>query len=298
VNTDSKQAMPTQQPRGLDLTDLDHITPEEVAAFHDSYMRVQGRHHVGFEYLLNNNPSALKRWRLFAKYAAIPLDQQLILTATNFALVAWYALLGFEEGVRYQVYLQQVSGRSTREQVNDGLGLSFFYCGPRGAEIVANTLGKYDWLEPEEPADFSEWNTSAHLLSAGLDFSTEEMLPGELQLIEDWYLRAVGSVPDFVRFLAEYRPGALKAYRNRYENQTKTLPAQLVPLVAAKIAMYRGDPELLREHMAIARYLGVSKADAVMNAISGALYGGMESLNMLKRVAGDILDNWEQPAGS
>jgi hypothetical protein len=35
-----------------------------------------------------------------------------------------------------------------------------------------------------------------------------------------------------------------------------------------------------------------------MNAISGALYGGMESLNMLKRVAGDILDNWEQPAGS
>ena len=287
-------ALPSGQSRGLDLTDLDHVRPEEAAAFQSHYIQLHGRPHAGFEFFLENNPSAMKRYRLFAAYTAIPFDQWLTLTATNFANIAWYAQLGFAEGIRYIVYIQQTSGGSAKAQVCEGLAISLYHAGAQGSEVIANALRDYEWLEPAEPADLSAWEASRGLLASGLDFSDHGLSPEELERLDAWYLRAVGEVPGYVRFLARHRPEALKAYRNRYEHLVSALPVQLVPLASIKFNMYACNAELIRENVLLARYLGVSKDDTLATAISGLLYGQMEAAAMLERVAGDIFDDWDE----
>ena len=291
-----QDALPSGQSRGLDLSDLDHVRPEEAAAFQSHYIQLHGRPHAGFEFFLENNPSAMKRYRLFAAHTAIPFDQWLTLTATNFANIAWYARLGFEEGIRYIVYIQQTSGGSTKAQVCDGLAISLYHAGAAGSEMIANALRDYEWLEPAGPADLSAWDSSRELLASGLDFSDPGLRPDELERLEAWYLRAVGEVPGYVRFLARHRPGALKAYRNRYEHLVSALPVQLVPLASIKFNMYACQAELIRENVLLARYLGVSRDDTLATAISGLLYGQMEAAAMLERAAGDIFDEWNAAA--
>lgn len=285
-------SIPPQAPRGLEMKDLDHITPEEKEAFKAYYTKAQGRQHVGFNYFLDNYPPALKRYRLFAKYAAIPLDQQLILTATNFANIAWYAHINFPDGIRYLCHIQQDSARFTREQVDEGLSIAFFLGGPQSTEIIATALQAHRWLDVEEPYDWGGDTANSHLLGAGLDYSDERLLPGELEKIEAWYTKVTGGVPDYVRLLARHRPEALKAYRNRWENLLSTLPVQLIPLAAIKFDLYHGYGDLLREHVLLCKHLGVSRENTVQTAISGSLYAGMECLNLFERTVGDILDSW------
>jgi len=49
----NRDALPPQQARGLDLTDLDHVTPEEITAFAEHYKRLHGRPHAGFDFFLS-----------------------------------------------------------------------------------------------------------------------------------------------------------------------------------------------------------------------------------------------------
>lgn len=294
----SRHAPPSAQARGLDLTDLDHVTPEEIAAFREHYTRLHGRPHAGFDFFLDSNPSAVKRYRLFAAHTAVPFGEWLTLTATNFANIAWYARMGYAEGIRYIVHIQQSSGGSTKAEVCEGLAISFYHAGAQGAEVIAAALRDYDWREPEKPAGLSDRAVGRELLASGLDFGDPRMRPGELARLEDWYRRAIGEVPGYVRFLGKHRPEALKAWRNRYEHLVSTLPVQLLPLASIKINTYSCTAELVRENVLLARYLGVSKEDTLMTAISGLLYGQMEAAAMLEAVAGDVFDNWDRPAGA
>jgi hypothetical protein len=293
----SRGAPPPGQARGLDLTDLDHVTPEEIAAFQEHYTRLHGRPHEGFDFFLAGNPSAVKRYRLFAAYTAIPFDQWLTLTATNFANIAWYARMGYAEGIRYIVHIQQASGGSSRAQVCEGLAISLYYAGAQGGEVIAAALRDYAWQEPEKAGAPGGWAADRELLASGLDFSDPRLRPGELARLENWYVNAVGEVPAYVRFLGKHRPEALKAWRNRYEHLVSELPVQLLPLSAIKINTYSCTAELVRENVLLARHLGVSKEDTLATAISGLLYGQMEAAAMLERVAGDVFDNWDKPPG-
>ena len=292
----SRDALPPQQARGLDLTDLDHVTPEEITAFAEHYTRLHGRPHAGFDFFLASNPSAVKRYRLFATYTAISFSDWLTLTATNFANIAWYACMGYAEGIRYIVHIQQTAGGSAKAEVCDGLAISLYHAGAQGGEVIASALRDYTWQEPDKPADLSRWEAGRGRLSSGLDFHDPQMGPGELTLLENWYCNAIGEVPAYVRLLGKHRPEALKAWRNRYEHLVSTLPVQLLPLASIKINTYSCTAELVRENVLLARYLGVSKEDTLMTAISGLLYGQMEAAAMLERAAGDIFDNWDSPA--
>jgi hypothetical protein len=295
-----RDAPPAGQARGLDLTDLDHVTQEEIAAFREHYTRLHGRPHAGFDFFLASNPSAVKRYRLFAAHTAIPFGEWLTLTATNFANIAWYARMGYAEGIRYIVHIQQSSGGSSPAEVSEGLAISLYHAGAQGAEVIAAALRDYPWQEPEpeQPAGLSGRAAGRELMASGLDFRDPRMRPGELARLEDWYRNAIGEVPGYVRFLGKHRPEALKAWRNRYEHLVSTLPVQLLPLASIKINTYSCTAELVRENVLLARYLGVSKEDTLMTAISGLLYGQMEAAAMLEAAAGDVFDNWDRPAGA
>jgi hypothetical protein len=292
-----RAAPPPEQARGLDLNDLDHVTAEEIAAFREHYTRLHGRPHAGFDFFLASNPSAVKRYRLFATYTAIPFGQWLTLTATNFANIAWYARMGYAEGIRYIVHIQQASGGSTRAQVCEGLAISLYHAGAQGGAVIAEALRGYRWQEPENPVDLGGWAASRGLLASGLDFSDPCLQPGELTRLEDWYRKAIEEVPGYVRFLGRHRPQALKAWRNRYEHLVSTLPVQLLPLASIKINTYSCTAELIRENVLLARYLGVSREDTLSTAVSGLLYGQMEAAAMLAAAAGDLFDNWGDPVG-
>jgi hypothetical protein len=291
----NRDAPPPAQARGLDLSDLDHVTPEEIAAFQEHYTRLHGRPHAGFDFFLATNPSAVKRYRLFASYTAVPFSQWLTLTATNFANIAWYARMGYAEGIRYIVHIQQTSGGSSRAEVCEGLAISLYHAGAQGGEVIAAALRDYIWREPDRPTDLSGWDASRGLLASGLDFHDPRLRRGELEQLENWYRTAIGEVPGYVRFLGRYRPEALKAWRNRYEHLVRTLPVELLPLASIKLATYSCAAELVRENVLLARYLGVSKEDTLMTAISGLLYGQMEAAAMLDAAAGDVFDSWGEP---
>ncbi|WAX58466.1 hypothetical protein M6B22_06800 [Jatrophihabitans cynanchi] len=293
----TRDALPPPQARGLDLSDLDHVTADEIAAFQEHYIRLQGRPHAGFDFFLANNPSAVKRYRLFAAQTAVPFDRWLPLTATNFANIAWYARTGYLEGIRYIVHIQQTSGHSTKDEVFEGLAISLYHAGAQGGEVIATALRDYQWQEPSDSADRGGWQQGRALLASGLDFSEPRLLPGELERLEDWYRAALGQVPGYVRFLGRHRPDALKAWRNRYENLVSTLPAQLLPLAAIKVSTYAVNTELLRENVLLARYLGASKEDTLITAMSGLLYGQMEAAEMLECVVGDVFDDWDGRIG-
>ena len=58
-----------------------------------------------------------------------------------------------------------------------------------------------------EPAVFFDgWAPDPGAFTSGMDFSTREVLDGEMDLLQDWYLRTIGEIPAYVGFLRQHRP--------------------------------------------------------------------------------------------
>src|SRR3954454_11859543 len=192
----------TLMDRGLDLAQLDSITQPEIDAFNLHYSTWDGRPHPGLNmWIEQGRPDFLKRYRLFARYlATAPTDVAVTpdnvttnvssankLASAPFATVYWYGMLGFEPGILYPIHGAQVTGFS-RDDCLQGIAIACMYSGARGMETVANALEKYTWLEPDEPPRFENgWRRDEASLFAGLDYSTPDLLPGEIPLLEQWY---------------------------------------------------------------------------------------------------------------
>jgi hypothetical protein len=52
---------------------------------------------------------------------------------------------------------------------------------------------------------FDGWAPDLGAFSSGIDFSTRDVLDGEMELLEDWYLRTIGEIPAYVGFLRQHR---------------------------------------------------------------------------------------------
>ena len=86
------------------------------------------------------------------------------------------------------------------------------------------------WLDVGRPAVFFDgWAADPGALRTGMDFSAREVLDGEMDLLDEWYLRTIGEIPPYVGFLRQHRPRLLKSWRNRYENILVELPKQVMP---------------------------------------------------------------------
>jgi len=125
----------------------------------------------------------------------------------------------------------------------------------------------------------------------GIDLTTDELLPGELDLIRDWYRRVYGEVPAHVDFLGRTLPRALKTQRARFETTVRgALPAQMVPLLAAHLYALTLAPKPLRRALQLARALGVSQREATTTLLWAAVYGGDVVLETAFDAAGDLLE--------
>jgi hypothetical protein len=282
----------TEADRGLDLLRVGATTQQEKADFQKFYATNLGRSHLGLDFWLDAGPDVLKRYRAFAT-ADVPGAVEGAFT--GFAFLEYYALLGYTEGVRYLVRLWQQQ-RLNRDQVLEGLAIGFIHMGPRGMETVAAALEHYEWLKPEAPAGFPEgWAADPGAFRSGMDFSTPDVRPGELEALRSWYERTLGEVPRYVTYLGRYRPRALKAFRARYENCLQLLPKQVMPYTLLHYNVMRGSADGIRENVLLARGFGMTSEVTRRAIYSALLNAGVETVSLVDRVAGDVFEQWERP---
>jgi hypothetical protein len=286
--------LPRLDSRGLDFNNLGGITAEEAETFRESYRQQDGSQQSGFDFLIDHNPGALKTYRYYATAVQQPfLDPRY--QAAVFGGIGYVAYLDFDEAVRYCVVPALRAGY-TKAQIEEGLALSFMVSGTRGLVTIARALKDFDWdahVKDPEAKDWPDsWRPDPAAFDSGVDFSTGEVLPGELDKMVGWYEQTIGWVPPWVQFYARYNPGALKGWRYRYEKALVTLPKQVLPMSLLFAAVRMEQRDALRENVLLAKAFGVPRDDVVTAVQVTAVYGS-EKVSAAYRNMGDLLDAWD-----
>jgi hypothetical protein len=284
------RTIPRLDSRGLDFSNLRSISEEEIQAFRQSYLTEDGNRQSGFDFLIDNNPAALKTYRYYVTSIQAPFRDPRY-QAGIFGGIAQYGLMDFEEGIRYSISPALRAG-FTREQIGEGLALSFMLGGTRTLVTVARALKDYDWPEKVEDAvPWPEgWVADPAAFASGVDFGTIEVLPGEVEKIIQWYERTINWVPTWVRYFARHNPGALKGWRYRYENAIVTLPKQVLPVSFLFAGAALEQKELTRENFLLARAWGVP-VEQILQTVEIATVYGTEKISSAYAAIGDLLDD-------
>jgi hypothetical protein len=282
-----------QTDRGLDLSKTGSITSQEKSEFRHFYASRLGRSHPGLDFWLDRSPDVLKRYRGFATAnVPDPFKNTEFKGFPGFVFLEYYGLNGYVPGIQYIVRLWQEQGLS-KDQVLEGLSLGFMHLGPRGMATVAEALDGYPWIEHEKPAEFaSNWSVDPDAFKSGVDFSTQDLTPEEYGLIRSWYERTISEVPGYVTYLGKYSPGALKAYRGRYENCLRTVPKQVMPYTLLHYNVMRGFGDGIRENVLLARAFGMTREQALRSIYSALLNAGVETVSLVDKVAGPVFADW------
>lgn len=275
--------------RGLDLSVFETTSERESDQFRSFYAEKLGTPHRGLNFWLDaGRPDILKRYRAYADDGT-PGGLETVRKVGGFSFFVSYALSGYAVGIRYLVRMYQSLGFS-RAQILEGLAVAFLYNGPRGSETVAEALADYEWIEPAEPAVFFDgWAPDPGAFRSGMDFSTREVLDGEMDLLDEWYLRTIGEIPPYVGFLRQHRPRLLKSWRNRYENILVELPKQVMPYSQLHYNVMRGFAGGIREGVLLARAFGMTKEQVYEPLFSPMVNTGPEAYSIVSQAAGDVL---------
>ena len=276
--------------RGLDLSKPTELTAEEANAFKEHYAAQFGHSLDGLDWWLDKSPEVLKRYRL---YSSLTLRVDPALTGNG--TLTFYALMGHVVGVRYVLHSWRARGVS-RAQALEMLAIAFVHAGPRGMETIAEASQGIDFPEqPEQPCQFPEgWAPDIEAFRSDLDFTTVELSDREKGLLFDWYLRTIGEIPPYVRFMATHRPRLIKTHRARIENMLYVLPKQMWPTTLLYYHVMSRLAEGIRENVLLCKAWGVSKSDTLDTIGNALVYGQMEAATMVQNEAGDIFDGWSE----
>ena len=246
---------------------------------------------------IEHDPAWFKRLRRHIFAFDEPGDEPALPLAAGVAMyVHTYFAVGMGKGSLYEIVTLRNLG-ATRAEVLETLAWGAYHGGPRGLNAFAEVGDGYlrEWEEPgDTPTRVAwpeRWAPDVARFRSGIDLSSDELLPGELDLVRDWYRRTYGEVPAHVEFLARTAPSALKTYRARFETTARgALPAQLVPLLAVHLHALTLAPKPLRRALQVARALGATRREAVTALLWAAVYGGDAVLETAFDAAGDVLE--------
>jgi hypothetical protein len=289
---------------GIDLT-TDTFTDDEKARTLRWYREYHDHGDLDLapfaRFMVEHDPTGFKRLRRHM----IALDEPpLPLAAGVLMFVHTYFVLGMGKGALYEIVTMRELG-ATRAEIMETIALGALHGGPRGINAFAEVGDDYlrEWREDEHAVSRvgwpEGWAPDVGRFRSGIDLSTDELLPGELELICDWYRRMLGEVPAQVDFLAGVAPRAFKTQRARFETAVKgALPAQMIPLLTLHLAAVRLWPKPLRRSIQLARALGVRRREVVTTLFWAGVYGADVVTETAMDAAGDILDGWtDQPGG-
>jgi alkylhydroperoxidase/carboxymuconolactone decarboxylase family protein YurZ len=225
-------------------------------------------------------------------------EPPLPLAAGVLMFVHTYFALGMGKGALYEIVTMRELG-VTRAEILETLAFGAFHGGPRGINAFAEVGDEYlrAWEEAAGTVTRiawpERWAPDVARFRSGIDLSTDELRPGELDLIRDWYRGLYGEVPAHVDFLARTAPRALKTQRARFETTVRgALPAQMIPLLAAHLYALTLAPKPLRRALQAARVLGVTRREATTTLMWAAVYGADVVLETAFDAAGDVLESY------
>jgi hypothetical protein len=279
----------TTQMTGLDLSKPDVTTPEEWESFCEGMRATVGYVLPTAELFGEFRPDVWKRFAAQSR-ATEPAGS----FGSHLRYLHYYAIIGHVSGVLYQIRLVQHGGH-TREEVVETLALAILHS-PNyglhdGGHEIVEALRNYE-ARAEVFVWPDGWAADPEAFRSGLDFTAATMLPGELELLEEWHRSVAGEVPRYVRFLGQHRPDLLKAYRNRLENTLRVLPKQMMPFLLLHFETIRGHEEGIREAALLGRGFGMTKTQA-LDAVSSAMnYAGHAGISTVDRAAGDVFADW------
>jgi hypothetical protein len=275
---------------GLNYASMDHTTPEELQAFRDFFIKSKGYSIPAHEFLLEHRPDVLKRYRYWSHI--ITSDEESARPLAHVvAMLHYYAIVGYGDGILYEIRLSQFSG-ATKDEIIDTLAVAALHGHPRGTRYVAESSSEYMRTyqdPPPKPHWPDSWSFDPHAFDSGVDYSTPEASKDDIAKILDWYQTKLGEVPRYVRMMADYRPKLLKAYRDRYEHAIRAaLPKELMPFLHLNFCTIAGYRDGIREAVLLGRSFGMTRAQ-LTDAIFWGIYGAPEAFSIADEAAGDIL---------
>jgi alkylhydroperoxidase/carboxymuconolactone decarboxylase family protein YurZ len=283
---------------GTDFT-TDMFTPEEKAQTLAWYRE---HHDVGdldlspfARFSIEHDPAWFKRLRRHIFSFDEPGDEPALpLAAGVLMFVHTYFALGMGKGALYEIVTMRALG-ATRAEVMEALAFGAYHGGPRGINAFAEVGDEYlrAWDQPTDAATRvawpDGWRPDVERFRSGIDLSSDALLPGELELISDWYRRAYDEVPAHVELLGRTAPAALKTQRARFETTVRgALPAQMIPLLGVHLYALTLAPKPLRRAIQLARAVGVTRREALTALLWAAVYGGDAVLETAFDAAGDV----------
>ncbi len=293
---------------GIDLS-TDTFTDEEKARTLAWYRRYHDHGDLDLapfaRFMVEHEPTGFKRLRRHMIALDEELDEPpLLLAAGVLMFVHTYFVLEMGKGALYEIITMRELG-ATRAEIMETIALGALHGGPRGINAFAEVGDEYlrKWQEDADAVSRvawpAHWAPDAERFRSGIDLAVDELLPGELELIRDWYRHTLGEVPPQVDFLARVAPCAYKTQRARFETAVKgALPAQMIPLLMLHLSALRLWPKPLRRSLQLAKALGVRRREVVSTLFWAGVYGADAVMEAAFDAAGDVLEAWDdQPAG-
>ncbi|HZQ78509.1 MAG TPA: hypothetical protein VFE55_14330 [Acidimicrobiia bacterium] len=294
MGVNRQQAMP------VDWMRPGPLTADERAAVVAWYSEFHGQGDLKLAafvpFWLRHDEQVFKRYRRWATSAT---QEGLSSAVGALVFLHHYTVIGWAAGALYEVVGARKWG-ITRTQVLETLDFAFLNAGPAGMAVVAEATDDElaGWTDDTEvdPSVWPDgWAPDTGAFSSGLDFTTHTLSATERAGLEAWYRDHQGEVPGYVTFLAGHDPAGLKAYRDRYEHVTQTLPKQMIPLMTLFTAAVAGRRSTLLRAAHQARRYGVTRTQLLLVLARVFGYAGDFTMEDATDVLAPLLDEWETP---
>ena len=289
--------------QGLDLTNIEHTTDQEIDAYLTS--RWKGRGPLYDQYamslMLDYAPDFAKlHWWAAEAFRSLPSDPDTydpaFATPNSIQQLHSYMVLGWETGIRNQFRVLRRQG-FTRTQIMEIVMFGRLVAGMRGLGHVYHAIGDVlpDYQDGHgQPRFPAGWAADPAAFRSGLDLSTRDFTPQDRTNLIGWYERTLGYVPKSIQFGMRWDPLLLKVQRAMWERAIKTLPKQVAPYLMLRDGMLSGEREAVREAALLGKAWGLTP-DWIIRGITQTVqyFTGLRGLYVACDAVDDILSNWE-----
>jgi hypothetical protein len=280
------------QSEGLDLSNLDEISEEEVNAHLINVWSWRGPLYEMYanSLMLDYAPAFAKLHRWGSNLFGRPAPENITLLSSQ--NIHSYMMYGWETGILNEFETLTRWGM-TKQQLMELVMFSQLYAGMRGLGHVYRAVGDFLPLmkAPDKPAPFPEgWAPDPDAFKSGLDLSTREMTDQDLKNMTEWYEKTIGFVPNSILFGLKHHPQFVKVNRAKWEVAIKTLPKQIAPYLLLRHHTITGSVDGLREAALLSKAWGITSERIVQGIAGTAMYfTGFEGLYAAHAAVEDLL---------